>query len=170
MMHRQCMTRVYDSTVLGELNMERDTGFEPATSTLARLHYVASGTEICGSTGEVSALGVPSRTEQSGNVRAGVGSRVGPRCVPLGLTEASLVIDLKVRGLCGRPYPGHPKGCPNVNHKKGCPPSAPLLPDVFDLSRPVWIIINRFDLGAHVERMRTLHPDWSTRQLTCCLY
>ena len=77
MTHRQCMTRVYDSTVLGKLNMERDTGFEPATSTLARLHYVASGTEICGSTGETSAPSVPSRTESHGNVRLGVGSRVG---------------------------------------------------------------------------------------------
>jgi hypothetical protein len=45
-----------------------------------------------------------------------------------------------VRGLCARPYPGHPRGCPNLNHK------------------------------AHAARLGALHPGWSDRQRRCCRY
>lgn len=75
-----------------------------------------------------------------------------------------------VRDLCRRAYPLHPKGCPNWGKKAGCPPAAPLIEALLDLRRPVVAIYNAFDLGAHRERMRVLHPDWSGRQLDCCLY
>lgn len=81
-----------------------------------------------------------------------------------------VVIDPVVRALCCHPYPGHPRGCPNYNRKPGCPPGAPMFDDRMDLGRPVYAIINEFDLAAHMERMRQDHPDWSERQLTCCLY
>ena len=75
-----------------------------------------------------------------------------------------------VRGLCPRPYPLHPHGCPNFGKKEGCPPKAPRLPEVFDLTRPCYAILNAFNLGAHVAKMREKHPEWSPRQLECCLY
>ena len=84
--------------------------------------------------------------------------------------EIEPVIDPEVRKLCVRRYPGHPRGCPNHGKKKGCPPSAPLLGDVLDLSRPVYAIWNVFNLASHVARMRERHPEWSPRQLVCCLY
>jgi hypothetical protein len=77
-----------------------------------------------------------------------------------------IVIEPRVRGLCCRPYPLHPKGCPNFNHKDGCPPKRP----IFDLKGPYFAIINEFDMARHVERMKALHPEWSDRQLRCCLY
>lgn len=80
------------------------------------------------------------------------------------------VIDRSVRGLCAKPYPGHPKGCPNFRKKDGCPPAAPLFVDTYDLSKKVVAVWNVFDLAAHVDRMRLKHPDWSWAQLTCCLY
>ncbi len=80
------------------------------------------------------------------------------------------VVDLKVRGLCVKPYPGHAHGCPNFFKKKGCPPRCPRLGDHFDLSMPCFIIWSEFDLAKHVRRMRDSHPGWSERQLTCCLY
>ena len=40
----------------------------------------------------------------------------------------------------------------------------------FDVSRPMFAIINEFDLAAHVERLLIRHPGWSERQLVCCLY
>jgi len=80
------------------------------------------------------------------------------------------VLDPTMRALCARPYEGHPRGCPNLNRKEGCPGKVPLCADVFDLSRWIAFIYSEFDLGAHVERMRAAHPDWSWRQLTCCLY
>ena len=79
-------------------------------------------------------------------------------------------IDLSVRSLCIKSYHGHPKGCPNFNHKDGCPPESPTFEDVYDLSKPVYAIINKFNISEHRERMHNLHPKWSLLQLDCCLY
>jgi len=84
--------------------------------------------------------------------------------------RANPVIDLRVRGLCRRPYAGHPEGCPNWNRRPTCPPEAPLLGRVLVLNRPVYCIHNRFNLASHVARMRAKHPNWSERKLRCCLY
>ena len=80
------------------------------------------------------------------------------------------VLNAKVRGLCRKPYPGHPRGCPNWNSRATCPPGAPLLSRLLDLSQPVYCAYNAFDLAAHVARMKVRHPEWSKRQLHCCLY
>jgi hypothetical protein len=87
-----------------------------------------------------------------------------------GLVRVVPVIDHSVRGLCFRPYPLHPKGCPNANKCDRCPPKAPLFENVFDLGSPVFAVVNEFDIGSHVERMRAAHPDWTDRQLYCVLY
>ena len=87
-----------------------------------------------------------------------------------GFFEAGLVVDARMRALCVKPYPGHPKGCPNWNRKFGCPPAAPMIDLLLDLSRTVFVIWNRFDFGSHVDRMRQAHPSWTGRQLACCLY
>ena len=75
-----------------------------------------------------------------------------------------------VRDLCRKPYPGHPRGCPNYGRRRTCPPHAPMLCQVIDLSQPVHAVWNAFDLAGHVERMREKHPEWSDRQLVNCLY
>jgi predicted metal-binding protein len=80
------------------------------------------------------------------------------------------VIDKTVRYLCCKEYDGHPKGCPNFGKNKNCPPERPLLGDIIDLNQDVFVIWNVFDFGAHVEKMRQAHPNWSKRQLECCLY
>ena len=80
------------------------------------------------------------------------------------------VLDTRMRGLCARAYPGHPRGCPNLGKRSACPPLAPLFADVYDLSQPVYAIYTRFDLGAHVAAMRAKHPAWTERQLYNCLY
>jgi hypothetical protein len=80
------------------------------------------------------------------------------------------VIDTSVRGLCCRPYPRHPKGCPNFGQAERCPPKVGLLPDLFDLTKPCFAVWNVFNLAAHVDRMRLEHPKWSKAQLECCLY
>jgi hypothetical protein len=82
----------------------------------------------------------------------------------------NLVVDYRVRGLCARAYPGHPKGCPNFGNRIGCPPDCPLVTEVLDFSRPIFAIVNEFQLGAHVKHMQKIHPGWSQRQLECCLY
>ena len=89
---------------------------------------------------------------------------------PKGWLVVNPVMDETVRQLCVQRYPGHPNGCPNFGKKPGCPPKAPLLSDTLDVARPVYAVFNVFDFGGHVERMRRKHPDWSERQLACCLY
>ncbi len=80
------------------------------------------------------------------------------------------VIDHSVRLLCLKTYYNHPRGCPNFNKKKGCPPGAPLFEDVFDLSKPVYAIFNKFDLRSHIYRMADRNPHWTEHQLRCVLY
>jgi hypothetical protein len=71
--------------------------------------------------------------------------------------------------LCRRPYPGHPRGCPNLGKKQGCP-KVPLLGEVLDGEKLLWAAWNCFLFGEHVARLREKHPKWSKRQLECCLY
>ena len=82
-------------------------------------------------------------------------------------------MDSRVRGLCAKPYEGHKKGCPNFNDPKyshRCPPGAPLFDKHFDLGKPVYAVVNDFDLSGHVNRMRSANPKWSDRQSYCVLY
>ncbi len=88
----------------------------------------------------------------------------------MGWRFCDVVIRPEVRSLCARRYPGHPHGCPNHGKRATCPPQAPLFADICDPGYPTALIWNRFEFGAHVERMRRKHPEWSKRQLACCLY
>lgn len=82
----------------------------------------------------------------------------------------NLILSNDVGDWCRLPYPNHPKGCPKYGQSEGCPPRAPKVENVFDLSKPLFLINSEFDLAAHVERMRLAHPEWSDRQLRNVLY
>ena len=84
--------------------------------------------------------------------------------------EVKPVIDYLVRGLCAKPYPGHPKGCPNLNKNNKCPPKAPRIEELLDLSKSIFAVYNVFKFGEYVDLMKLKHPDWTKRQLECCLY
>ena len=72
--------------------------------------------------------------------------------------------------LCRRPYPNHPRGCPNYKKKKGCPPRAKPLGLILDLSVTVFAVWNVFPFRQHCRRMRKKHPEWSKRQIQNCYY
>lgn len=80
------------------------------------------------------------------------------------------IIEHKIRGLCSKPYYNHPKGCPQFGKGDRCPPNVLLFDKIFNMSIPMYAIINEFNLGAHVKKMKKKHPDWSDRQLYCVLY
>jgi predicted metal-binding protein len=80
------------------------------------------------------------------------------------------VIDKSVRRLCYKPYHNHPKGCPNYGKRETCPPKAVLLPEYFDMNKPILAVWVAFSLEQHREKMKNKHPNWSRRQLDCCLY
>lgn len=86
------------------------------------------------------------------------------------INEVIPVIDRKVRGLCKKPYYNHPKGCPNFGIKIGCPPIIGLFDEEYDMTKPVYVIFNTFDLASQVNKMQTAHPEWSQRQLKCSRY
>ena len=82
----------------------------------------------------------------------------------------NIIIDYSVRNLCSQSYPNHPKGCPNYGKRPICPPQCPHIEDWFDISRGFWVVWINFDFAAHRRRMRKKHPEWSQRQVDCCLY
>lgn len=82
----------------------------------------------------------------------------------------TLVVDERVRQWCVFPYPDHPKGCPNYNSKACCPSIVPMIDYWYNLDKPHWFAIYKFDLDAHVQAMSKKHPKWSYRQCRCCLY
>lgn len=84
--------------------------------------------------------------------------------------QVDIIVDHSMRGKCKDAYQNHPKGCPNFNKRHDCPPKVPLIGKMFDLDKPVYVIWNVFDFGGHTERMRGKHPEWSERQVECCLY
>ena len=86
------------------------------------------------------------------------------------IRNLALVFGPRVRRLCRMPYPGHPRGCPNYGKRPACPPTAPAISATLDLGYPVYAIWNAFDLASHAKRMRRRHPNWSERQVYCCLY
>ena len=81
-----------------------------------------------------------------------------------------LVVDMEVRTLCCRAYPGHRRGCPNYRKRAGCPPDGPLIVELLDLTEATWAVWVEFDIAAHREKMLRAHPGWSRRQADCCLY
>lgn len=75
----------------------------------------------------------------------------------------------KIQELCIAKYPGHPAGCPNYGQKEGCPP-CPLINEILDSNKPVYVIWTDFKIGEHAKRMWKKHPEWTTRQAYCLLY
>jgi len=86
------------------------------------------------------------------------------------INKVEPIIKPIVKTLCSKPYYRHSRGCPNFGKKRGCPPHSLLLGDVLDLEQPIYTIWKIFDFAKHCARMRKLHPDWSKRQVECCLY
>lgn len=87
------------------------------------------------------------------------------------LEVLKLSINMKAREWCLLPYPDHPKGCPNYNdpkHEGICPPTAPLIQDFIDIKKPMFLIVEAFNLDAHVQHY--LSKGWSERQAKCVLY
>lgn len=86
------------------------------------------------------------------------------------LTKVVVKINHRMRALCLHPYPGHPKGCPNFGKRETCPPAVPLFEKVYDLNKPIYAIVNDFDMHSHTKKMKEQHPKWSYRQCSCVLY
>ena len=67
-----------------------------------------------------------------------------------------------IQKLCLRKGGSFPKGCPNYNKKQGCPPQ-PLINEVFDLKKPMYLIYTNFSIKKVANRMQRKHPEWSEK-------
>ena len=68
---------------------------------------------------------------------------------------------------CAIPYPGHPRGCPNLSN--GCTMKRPdfiLIRDDYDW----YAVVEEFDLLSHAKKMLEKHPGWTDRQCRNPLY
>jgi len=78
---------------------------------------------------------------------------------------------------CILPYPKHPQGCPNYGSKRNvrgikedlksrvireCPPTSRLINELFDFSKPVYLVYNKYLLGKDAEARRINHPNLKT--------
>jgi hypothetical protein len=73
-----------------------------------------------------------------------------------------VVVDERARDgtWCSLPYPDHPDGCPNYPE---CIQERTHINEYEDYE---WFgVVQKYDLNAHAEEMRELHPDWSESQL-----
>lgn len=77
--------------------------------------------------------------------------------------------DKDIQKLCCRPYYQHPRGCPNYAKKEGCPPK-PLINEVLDFKKPLYLIYTEFNVGAFARKMQRLHPNWTKKQVYNCRY
>lgn len=82
----------------------------------------------------------------------------------------NLRINQRSRSWCLLPYRGHPRGCPNYGRRPTCPPAAPMVQDIIDITRSLWLLLLAFDIGAQARVMLSRHPGWTQHQARCVLY
>lgn len=82
----------------------------------------------------------------------------------------NIIVGLNSSKLCTLPYPNHLKGCPNFNKRSNCPTKCLDFKKTVDVDKEMLLVGVRYDFGGHIKKMRTAHPDWTDRQLECCLY
>lgn len=87
--------------------------------------------------------------------------QIDPRIIPYGE---------HVQNYCKRRSERFPKGCPNYNKKETCPPNQPLIDEVLNFSKPIYIIYTEFDIGDFAKKMWKKHPEWTERQAYNCRY
>ncbi|MBN2459318.1 hypothetical protein JXB28_03450 [Candidatus Woesearchaeota archaeon] len=78
------------------------------------------------------------------------------------IDPSKLEYSKKFQNLCLHPFYGHPNGCPNYGKKQGCPPDAPLIDEILDLNKGVFLIFTEFNVGQFSERIRKSHPKWQS--------
>jgi predicted metal-binding protein len=70
----------------------------------------------------------------------------------------------EIQEMCLRKGGSFPKGCPNYRKKQGCPPNQPLIDEIFDFQKPLYLIYTEFNVKKFADKMRKKHPKWTERQ------
>jgi len=86
------------------------------------------------------------------------------------LPVKKLVYSKRIQDCCKLPYTTHKNGCPCYGKKDSCPPETKLIDHYFDLTKPLYIVYEEFDLEAHSLKMKNKHPNWTDKQTRNLLY
>lgn len=71
---------------------------------------------------------------------------------------------------CYSQYPGHKKGCPMTSRCWGKGGKQRMLTDRINVSKPMYIVFNEFDLKAHKKKMKRKLPHWTEKQCRNVIY
>jgi len=74
-----------------------------------------------------------------------------------------VVFDKAIKALCGIPYYDHPKGCPYFNTRETCMGNSPLIDEVLDLERELFVIYTPHIIGTIAEKTRLNNPQWTEK-------
>ncbi|NCN86719.1 hypothetical protein GW932_02710 [archaeon] len=81
------------------------------------------------------------------------------------INPKTISLDKKFQGMCKNPYYNHPKGCPYYGKRDICPPGLPLLDEILDFEKDIYLIYTPFRVGKKAEENKINHPDWNLRQI-----
>ena len=89
---------------------------------------------------------------------------------PFTLPIKKLFFSKRIQEYCKLKYTSHKNGCPNYGQRDHCPPKVGLIDSYIDINRPMYLVIEEFDLAGHMLKMKTKHPHWTERQCRNVLY
>lgn len=82
------------------------------------------------------------------------------------ITLKDIIISREVQKYCNNPQ----FKCPNYGHSWACPPEVPYLEKEIGSYARFYLIYTKFDLKAHIEQEKKLHPKRKTKSILDRLY
>jgi predicted metal-binding protein len=86
------------------------------------------------------------------------------------IEKDSIITTKLTQDFCKRPYPNHPKGCPNYGKGPLCPPHDVFIDPILREFNNFYLFFAKFDFRTYVEIRSYEKPEWSDKQLRCVLY
>jgi len=86
------------------------------------------------------------------------------------IKEETIIHYDEVLELCKRPYPNHPKGCPNQEKCRSL--AIPSFKEFKEKNKNYfyYLVHAYFDFGSYKQIRKREHPDWTEQQVKCVLY
>ena len=86
------------------------------------------------------------------------------------IREDTIIYYPEIEDLCYRPYPNHPKGCPNIDKCERL--NIPNFEIIIEYGeyKFFYLIYAKFDFKQYKELRKEEHSNWSENQVKCVLY
>ncbi|MFX1479986.1 MAG: hypothetical protein ACFFCI_17850 [Promethearchaeota archaeon] len=87
------------------------------------------------------------------------------------IEEKTIIWYPEIEDLCYRPYPDHPKGCPNIEKCAHMNiPNFGVLTSHLEYDYYFYLVYAKFDFKRYKESRKEEHLNWTERQVECLLY